>query len=143
MFFLAIWKWRKMVWFWYLGISYQVYVIDKNHTDVHLNFCFYFEVFPKHICRNFKLQGYCTNNSFQITSGNSANKQECLQINKTTQCFGTVNLKGKERSFYLETGLQGTSILKSPLALPYLKWETFDDVPIMWMLWHKQMYIYI
>lgn len=34
-----------MVWFWYLEISYQVFVIEKDHSILHLNFCFYFEVF--------------------------------------------------------------------------------------------------
>lgn len=111
-----------MVWFWYLGVSYQAYVVDKNHTDVHLNFCSYFEVFQSTFVE-------ILNCKATVLTIVSRLPQETVQINKnvyrSTKLLGVLAQwiwKVKERSSYPETGLQGTSIPNSPLALPYLKW---------------------
>lgn len=57
---------------------------------------FLFWILPKHICRDTKLWSSFNNSSFQMTSGNSTNQWECLQILRTTTiAFGQRNLRSK------------------------------------------------
>lgn len=132
-----------MVWFWYLGVSYQAYVVDKNHTDVHLNFCSYFEVFQSTFVEILNCEATVLTIVSRLPQ-ETANKQECLQINKTTQCFGTVNLKGKREKFLSRNWFTGYLYSQFSPGSPIFKnGKILMMCQLCECLWHKQMYIYI
>ena len=91
--------------------------IEKSPRST-LKFLFLLWSFPKHICRNFKLWGHCTNRLPQETVQTNKNVYRSAQL---VSALAPWIWKVKERSFYLETGLQGTSSPSSPLTFPYLK----------------------